>query len=478
MLPLIREEESLMDRSRRTYRGRRVLVVGLGRSGIAAARHLIAAGARVEATDLRELERLGRDVAALRDAGVELHLGSHPEKTLLDAETIVLSPGVPAGTPGIEAARRAGVEVISEVDLAAPRVGERAVAITGSNGKSTVTALVSAMLAEAGFDALPCGNFGTPLIEAASGDHPGRRYSIELSSFQLETTSRLQATAAILLNVQADHLDRHGDFETYRAMKWRISELRAPLAPLVLNLDDPHSAALAASAPAPVLGVSLREEVDAAGTARDGWLALRTGGRELRLIEASRLMLPGRHNVLNALAAAVAVSTLGLDAEPIRAALSKFRPLPHRLQEVARVEGVSFIDDSKATNVASAVEAIFAVAPRAERLLVLLGGRDKDSDFAPLVDALEAARARAVTFGEAGSKIAATIREEMDDAGLLAGECGSLEEATRRAWSLARPRGAVLLSPACASFDAFDGYAARGEFFAAIAQDLASEDGP
>ncbi|MDH3284180.1 MAG: UDP-N-acetylmuramoyl-L-alanine--D-glutamate ligase [Acidobacteriota bacterium] len=469
----------MIDRTRQEFDGRDVLVVGLGRSGLAASRHLLAAGSRVTATDLRALDRLGREVEALRDAGARLVLGSHPEAEFIAADAIVISPGVPPTLPPLVVARERGIPILSEIDLAAEAVGERVVTITGSNGKSTVTSLVATMVAGGGRDAVACGNFGSPLVEATRDDRPGRLYAVELSSFQLETTTRLRAAAAILLNVQPDHLDRHGSFAAYRDAKWRIAALRRPGAPLVLAIDDPEVAPLAAHAAEPILSVSLEDEVASGGFVSGNTLMLRVGSRTETLAEASELPLAGRHNRINVLAAAVAARALGAALGAIQGGLSRFAPLPHRLQEVARVGGIRFVDDSKATNVAAAACAIRALAEPNEgggRLVVLLGGRDKDSDFAPLSVALREARAVAMTFGEAGPAIGRVLAARGDEEELVIGQFPSLEEATRAAFGMARPGDAILLSPACASFDAYDGFAARGDSFAAVACSLAEED--
>jgi UDP-N-acetylmuramoylalanine--D-glutamate ligase len=450
------------------------LVVGLGRSGRAAARFLLARGDRVTATDALPVEQLDRETVALGAAGVRLACGGHDARDFAAADLVVLSPGVPVSLPELDAARARGVPIVSELDLVAERVGARAVLITGSNGKTTTTALVAEMLKAAGRDAVACGNYGLPLVDAVQGDGGARWYAIEISSFQLETTHALRAAAAILLNIQADHLDRHGSFEAYRAAKYRVAEDRAKGAPLVLGGDDPELAPLAASARPPVLRVSAHGRVAAGGFVEQGELRLAVGGREETLAGVSELQLPGRHNRVNVLAAAVALRAAGLPLEPLRRAALAFTPLPHRLQEVALVRGVRFVDDSKGTNVGAVLEALVAMretlAPGA-RIYTLLGGRDKDSDFRPLAAALAQQGGIAVTFGEAGPRIAAAL----EAAGSPVVRRGALADAVAHAASLAAPGDLVLLSPACASFDAFTGYAARGDAFAAAARALAAE---
>lgn len=457
---------------------RRILVVGLGRSGRAAARFLLARGEQVTATDSQPADKLGPEVAALGAAGVRLVCGGHDPHDFQHADTIVVSPGVPLELPPLAEAIQRGVPVISEIDLVAGGVGNRLIAITGSNGKTTTTALVAAMFCAAGREGVACGNYGVPLVDAVNGDHPQRWYALEISSFQLDTTSEVRAAAGILLNIQADHIDRHGSFEAYRESKFKIARLRLPGAPLVLMVDDRELAEFARTVAPPVLRVSTKEPEAEGGFIENGVLYLRHAGTTEKLAQAAELSLPGRHNRENILAAAAAVRATGVSVDTLRKAVLGFKALPHRLQDVALVRGVRFIDDSKATNVGSVLVALEAVRERLNRearIFVLLGGRDKDSDFRPLVAALNRADAQAVTFGEAGPKIADILQSEGFP---WPHRRGSLEDAIGFAHTLARSGDVVLLSPACASFDAFTGYAARGEAFAAAARALAAEPPP
>lgn len=451
-------------------KGRRVLVVGLGRSGRAAARHLLAEGAEVAATDNAPLESLPAEVRALESAGVRLTCGTHDEADFAWADLIVVSPGVPLEIPPLAAAVAAGTPLLSEVDLVARRVAGRAIGITGSNGKSTVTALVAAMLEGGGLEALACGNYGLPLVDAVQGDSGSRWYAIELSSFQLATTRRLRLEAAVILNVQPDHLDRHGSFEAYAAAKESIAERRSPDAPLVLVVDDSHLATFAERANPPLLRVSGAGPVDEGGFEREGDLFLRLAGRETLLARGAELPIPGRHNRLNILSAALACASVGVGNDEIRKGLAGFRALPHRLETVATIDGVLYVDDSKATNVASSIEALSAIGERIEgRVLLLLGGRDKDGDFRPLARAMRDQTAQPIVFGEAGPTIAETLREE----GLAPpAPFPKMVVALHAARSLASRGDAVLLSPACASFDEFKGYADRGDHFARAVREL------
>jgi len=465
MFVATRRQEQLMDRLRKRFKGRSVLVVGLGRSGLAAARQLLAAGADVSATDMRAIDRLGAEADLLERTGVKLTLGGHPDEIFAGQDAIIVSPGVPTDLPQLVAARGSGIEILSEIDLAEEALGSRTLAVTGSNGKSTTVALAAEMLSASGFDAVPCGNIGTPFVDAVREDHDGRRYSLELSSFQLETASALRAACAVLLNVQPDHLDRHGSLERYRDAKWRIADLRTEGAPLVLAVDDPLVAPLARSARGPVLQVSCSTRVPAGGWLDAGILKIDRGDGSRTLATLDELPLYGLHNVTNVLAAALAAMAVGADIDGARKALLGFRPLAHRLQEVVRVRGIRFVDDSKATNVAAAVEAIGALAASCEgRVHVLLGGRDKDSDFAPLARAIDEVGASALTFGEAGPLIESILTPR------VATYAGTLEEAVVAAFDRADGGDVVLLAPACASFDAFPGFEARGLAFADAAR--------
>jgi len=331
-----------------------------------------------------------------------------------------------------------------------------------------VTALCATMFGAAGREEIPCGNFGTPFIEAVHGDRETSWYALELSSFQLETIETLHAAAAILLNIQADHLDRHGDLTAYCAAKWRIAALRRNGAPLVLCIDDERVVELAERAQQPILRVSTRHRVDRGGCLEHAELTLRVAGNSERLCSVDELPIPGEHNIRNTLAAATACRAVGVPLEAIRRALTGYTALPHRLQEVATVNGVTFVDDSKATNIASALCALAAFPSR--HVLLLLGGRDKEGDFAPLAQAILSSGATIITFGEAGELIAAQL--EKGGVSVLQ-RCKTMAQAVVAAHSAATVGAVVLLSPACASFDEFTSFAARGDTFAKQARALA-----
>jgi UDP-N-acetylmuramoylalanine--D-glutamate ligase len=429
------------------------VVIGLGRTGVSCLAHLAARGEGAVAMDTRDAPP---ELEAARRAhpGAEILTGGLDAERLAAARRVIVSPGIARSTPAIAAAGAAGAEVIGDIELFARAATAPVVAITGSNGKSTVTAMLAAMAAEAGIPAGVGGNYGPPALELLTDPEPAL-YILELSSFQLETTESLAPKAATVLNVSADHLDRYADLDDYAAAKARIARGAETL---VVNRDDPRSAALVG--PGRTLGFTLGEP--AAGDwgvcpGPDGapWLAR---GDEA-VMPAAELPLVGAHNRANALAALALGEAAGLPRAAMRAALAGFGGLDHRCVRVAEHAGVSWIDDSKATNVGAALAAIEGLdAP----VVLIAGGQGKDQDFAPLAEPARRGRLRAaVTLGEDGPAIAAVLAPHVP-----VHAAADMAEAVARAGELAQPGDAVLLSPACASFDQFDGYAQRGEAFA------------
>ena len=429
------------------------VVIGLGRTGVSCLAHLAARGEGAVAMDTRSAPP---ELEAARRAhpGAEIVTGGLDARRLAEARRIIVSPGIARSTPAIAAAEAAGAEVIGDIELFARAATAPVVAITGSNGKSTVTAMLAAMAAEAGVCAGVGGNYGPPALELLTDPEPAL-YILELSSFQLETTESLAPKAATVLNVSADHLDRYADLDDYAAAKARIARGAETL---VVNRDDPRSAAL--SGPGQTLGFTLGEPAAGDWGVRSGpdgapWLACGEEG----VMPAAELPLVGAHNRANALAALALGEAAGLPRAAMRTALAGFVGLDHRCVRVAESGGVTWIDDSKATNVGAALAAIQGLeAP----VVLIAGGQGKDQDFAPLAEPARRGRLRAaVTLGEDGPTIAAVLAPHVP-----VHAAADMAEAVSRAGELARPGDAVLLSPACASFDQFDGYAQRGEAFA------------
>ena len=464
-------------------KGVRAGVMGLGISGEAAVRFLLGRGARVVACDARSESELGAAAAELRAAGAEVRAGGQGRDVFEGCDLVVISPGVPGGVEPVAEARRRGAKVIGEIELASRFLRGRIAAITGSNGKSTVTAMTSAILVESGLKARPCGNIGLPLIsmmetrprtlhvkdlgrkESTGGDASDVIYVTEVSSFQLETTETFRPEAAALLNLSPDHLDRYASAEEYYAAKARIFAFQRAEDTAVINADDPRTWALATSLRAKLVSFSLAPGGGEGVRLRDGNLVHVRGGSETRLVAASEIGLPGRHNIENAAAAAAIALVMGAEPSAVGRAVTRFAGLPHRLRLAGRAGGVTFYDDSKATNTGATVRAVEAFD---DPVVLLLGGQDKGGDFEALGRQLAGRVRKVITFGQAGPEIAAKMEREIEVV-----RASTLEDAVRRGMEAAEPGEIVLLAPACASFDAFPGYAARGDAFVRAVEALA-----
>jgi UDP-N-acetylmuramoylalanine--D-glutamate ligase len=436
---------------------------------MAAAALLNRRGCSVTLSDRRPEVELDAGVSALARGGVKLETGS-TQGGIGDADLVVVSPGVPADLPVLDAARRAGVPVWPEVELAFRFLRGRLVGITGSNGKTTTTALTTHLLRAAGHDAVACGNIGVPLSSLVEEDRAERWYVVELSSFQLEGIETLRPHVAVLLNLTPDHLDRHRDFTAYRAAKERIFAHQTADDHALLNLDDPLAAQTAPRLRARVEWFGLRRDPRPAFAAEGGVLVARREPPEaVPLIPLSELALRGAHNLSNVLAALGAARLCGAQPAGLAQGLRSFRPLPHRMEPVGTVSGVDFVNDSKATNVDSALRAVESY----ERPLIwILGGRDKGADFGSLRSALGGGRVRGiVAMGECAARIAAAL----GNAAPLR-QAADMARAIAAAHAMAHPGDVVLLSPACASFDLYRNYEERGDDFRARVRALAEEE--
>jgi UDP-N-acetylmuramoylalanine--D-glutamate ligase len=437
-----------------------VVVVGLARSGVAAADFLARRGASVVATDLKGEGELPEEALSLRELGVRLDLGGHRPETFAGASMVVVSPGVPWERPELETARDSGAEVIAEIELAFRHLRGRLAAVTGTKGKSTTTAALGAVLAEAGLDVRVGGNIGAPLIGLVEGSTEATVFAVEVSSFQLEGTTRFHPEVAVWLNLSPDHLDRHPSLDAYVAAKARIFARQEETDWAVVNADDPVVLAEARRARGRLLPLRVSGEPLAEGDGaffRDGTAWMRRDGREERLFSRSDVRVPGRHLAGNLLAAATAGRLLGASGDAVARGIAGFRGVEHVLEHVATIDGVAFYNDSKATNVAAAARGIEAFDGR---VLVILGGRYKGGDFALLAPGLRARGSRVLAIGEARDRVRADLVPDVPvDA------CDSLGEAVERARSLAEPGDTVLLAPACSSFDMFRDYAERGRRF-------------
>ncbi len=440
-------------------KNKRVLVVGLGRSGIAAARFLRGRGARVTVSDARSAQALAKEIPALMDAGIMVETGGHGVLTFRRQDLIVISPGVPVDTAELNQVRTLGVPVIGELELASRFLQGQVVAITGSNGKTTTTTLVGEILKAGGLPALVGGNIGLPVIDLIAESGPEGWNVLEVSSFQLETVEEFRPRIAAVLNITPDHLDRHGTFERYAAAKARITEQQDPEDALVLNAEDKATQMIAGRTRAQVFWFSSRRPIKQGAFVHGEsilWLA-REGAKAEPVMPVSEIRLKGAHNVENVLAAVAIGRLADVSAKAIRSAVAEFRAVEHRLEPVRTWNGVEFYNDSKATNVDAAMK---AVASFAGGVHLILGGKDKDSDYGEMRAMLKE-RVRAVyTIGSAAEKIARQLGGVVKIEG-----AGTLEVAVAEAARAAVPGDVVLLAPACSSFDQFENYEHRGRVF-------------
>jgi len=436
------------------------LVVGLARSGCAVAQLLAARGESVRGVDSGHPESAGR----LSAAGVEVFLDTDGIALLEGTRTVVKSPGVPREAPVIAAALERGIDVVGELELAWRAMPNRFLAVTGTNGKTTTVELLGHLYRGAGEPVAVAGNVGTPLSELVGEVEADATVVCECSSFQLEDTSLFAPECAVFLNLAPDHLDRHRDLESYLAAKLRIFANQGNDDVAVYNGDDP---ALAGTD----LGGCARRLAFCTGAGPDCEVALAGGtifydGEPLLAVE--ELGLFGEHNVANAMAAAAAALSMGLEREAVREGLRSFAGVPHRLEPVGEIGGVRFVNDSKATNVASAAVGLRAFA---DGVHAILGGSEKGEPYAPLLDPVRERCAACYLTGASADRLAEALAPALD-AGVALHRCDGLEDAVRRAAAAAAPGEVVLLSPACASFDAFENFEARGERFREIVEGL------
>ena len=439
-----------------------VVVVGGGRSGIAAAELLVSRGARVTLADTAaEIAEAPRLVSL----GVTVELGPHRPALFAGADLIVLSPGVPPAQPAILAARHAGVPVIGEVELASRWLAGRIVGITGTKGKSTTTTLAARMLVEAGFDAPAGGNLGPTLSAQVAASTPASIHVVEVSSFQLESTVTFHPWIAVLLNLSADHLDRHASFDEYAAAKARIFANQTPDDWAVVNADDPAALALARGGRARRFDFALDAALEDGITVEGEQIVRRERGTAAPLVPLASVKLPGRHLLSDVLAAAAVGCLAGVPPAAMQRAVEGFAGLEHALERVADIDGVHFVNDSKATNIVSARRAVESFD---EGLVVIMGGRFKGGRFEDLREALAGRATAVIAIGEARP----LIRKAIGDL-VPVHEVESMAEAVRRGFTAAQPGGTVLLAPACSSFDMFHDYAERGRVFKAEVRKLA-----
>jgi UDP-N-acetylmuramoylalanine--D-glutamate ligase len=449
--------------------GKRVLVVGLGKSGLASALFLASRGAQVTVSDAKPEEQLRAEIPALRERGITVEAGRHGVDTFTSQELIVLSPGVPGDLPALRQARDRGIPIIGEIALTARFLEGNLIAITGSNGKTTTTTLVGEIIASAGRKTLVGGNIGTPAISFVEQSSADTWVVLEISSFQLETIASFRPRIAAVLNLTPDHLDRHGSMARYAEAKARIFENQRAEDYAVLNADCETTRQLAKGLKAQLLWFTRKESggapaLERGAFVRQGKIFFR-GDAETEILSLAEIPLKGAHNVENVLAAVAIGMAAGVEPAAIRRAVREFRAVEHRLEYVMTIGGVEFFNDSKATNVDATIKALESFPANVH---LILGGRDKDSDFGMLRPLVSGRVKRIYTIGEAAGKIASQV----GDAAPLV-ETATLESAVRQAAASAVAGDVVLLSPACASYDQFDSYEHRGRVFKQQVQALA-----
>jgi UDP-N-acetylmuramoylalanine--D-glutamate ligase len=445
-------------------KNKRVLVVGLARTGVATALFCAARGAAVTATESRTEAEIGEGVVArLRAAGVKLELGGHQGKTFLQQDLIVPSPGVPADAPLLLAARGKGITIWSEIELAYRFLQGRLIGITGSNGKTTTTSLVEHILKGAALPTILAGNIGTPLISCVDGMSKTTVTVVELSSFQLELIDKFRPNISVLLNLTPDHLDRHRTMDSYAAAKSRIFENQTEEDAAILNADDPAAVPYAPARPR-AYWFSRKQRLAQGAYLNGEEIVFRNDGKEEAVMARRDVPLVGEHNLENVLAAVAATRLAGADAAAVAKGVRSFAGVEHRLEFVTEIGGVRYYNDSKATNVDATLKALDAFPGR---ILVILGGKDKGSDYTVLQKPLREKAVLALLIGAAAEKIDQQI------AGSVAIElAGTLERAVETASHAARPGDVVLLAPACASFDQFQSYEHRGRVFKDLVRQL------
>lgn len=448
-------------------KGKRVLVVGLGRSGVASALFLKARGARVTVSDSKAEDELREQIPVLLDQGITVETGGHGERTFRGQDLIVVSPGVPVDAPPLTQARALGETVIGEIELAAQFLPGAIAAITGSNGKTTTTTLIGEIMKAGGFPTLVGGNIGTPAISLVAQATPATITVLEVSSFQLETIQTFRPKVAVILNITPDHLDRHRTFQAYADAKARIFENQQASDFAVLNADDATCVEMASRSKAQVFWFSRQGEVERGACVRGEQVVFHNSEEIRKVMPVSEIPLKGSHNLENVLAAVCAAVLMGCDPGRIGSAVRAFRAVEHRLEFVANIRGVQYFNDSKATNVDATIKALESFPAN---IHLILGGKDKGSDYTVLNDLLRQRVKKVYTIGAAAEKIETQIGKAAE---IVHAE--TLESALKRAATAAVPGDIVLLAPACASFDQFKSYEHRGRVFKDVVRALAEQ---
>jgi UDP-N-acetylmuramoylalanine--D-glutamate ligase len=437
-------------------KGKKVLVVGLAKTGLATAKFLKAKGSRVSTTEVRSEEEMKGAVQELEGMDLTMEWGGHRKETFLNQDLIVLSPGVDLAIEPIQEAMRNGVRVISEIELAYRFIDVPVVAVTGTNGKTTTTLLLGEMLKEDGRSVGVGGNVGEPLILFADGKGGWELLVVEISSFQLEGIEAFRPHVTILLNITEDHLDRYPGYQEYVEAKARILANQTGEDIAILNRDDPIVMGLAENISAQKIFFSLKERLKEGAFSNGREITLRMAGRE-ETYSLAKVLLQGVHNVENMMAAITAARFLGCSKKAVESALERFKGLEHRVEFVREIDGVGYYDDSKGTNVGSVVKSLQSFSGP---VILIAGGKDKNGDLGPLKELIQTRVKQLILIGEAKERMAREIGGLTDTV-----SAATLEEAVQLAHHSARQGDVVLLSPACSSFDMFKDYKERGKVF-------------
>jgi UDP-N-acetylmuramoylalanine--D-glutamate ligase len=458
------------------YKGKRVLIVGFGRSGVAVAKYMAKQGAKVTVTDLKQKSELKDSVDACGDLKIEFELGKHNNKTFHMAELIVISPGVPLNIKPLEEAREKNIPIMSEVELAVHGIKSPIIGITGTNGKTTVTALIGEMFKADQKATFVGGNIGVPLLNLLNdGTENNDVVVAELSSFQLELTEKLVPAVAVFTNIEEDHLDRYGDMATYIGVKKRLLKACDKNSFVVLNYDCPNVSKFADENVGKLIWFTKKDPMTVGGAFAENFngayfnaatkqIVCKVTGKE-EIFDLAQFRLFGEHNRENLMAAICAARAMGVSSAAIQTVISTFKGVAHRLEFVRKKDGVFFFNDSKGTNVMSVKKSLGAF--NSNPVILIAGGKDKNSDFAPLVDLVQARCKILILLGEAKEKINRSIGD-FAETYLV----GTFEEAILLAYQKSRSGDIVLLSPGCSSFDMFRNYEERGDYFKKIVAQL------
>ena len=444
-------------------RERKIGILGMARSGMAAAALAVSFGGKPFVSDAAPAEQLTKQTQRLEAEGIPFETGGHSDQ-LLNCDYLVVSPGIPLTVDILRRASEKGVPVFSEIEFASWACPGKIIAITGSNGKTTTTTLIGGIFSAAGFDTHVGGNIGLPFCEIVPKIGPDSVAVVEVSNFQLEAIADFRPDIALILNLTPDHLDRHGTFEEYKRAKYRITENQAEEDYLILNLQSPELTTAEITSEAAVRFFTTDSSEKASTFVNDNSLCWRSGGDEIEIIKCGEIIIPGPHNLQNAAAAACAAMLCGVDPDVIKKVLQTFPGVEHRLENVGRVAGISFVNDSKATNVDSVCFALDSIdAP----IYLIAGGRDKGASYDPIIERGKDKIRGVIVIGEARDKIFQSLGQAFP-----VSVVDTLHDAVQKAFEMAYPGETILLSPGCSSFDMFENFEHRGQVFKAAVAEL------